>query len=252
MANEDFNSMAARLPDPFRLLVRAHSGSTNDELRLLAEAGTEEGLVLLAENQTAGRGRRGAAWFSSPGESLAFSVLLRPEEPKAWWPRLALATGLAVAEALESFGLEAGIKWPNDIWIRQRKVAGILVESGKDFVIIGIGLNINTLAFPPEIAEAATSLHLEVGRPFLRPDVLGVILHCLSSRRFQIGSEFGALLDAVRLRCVLTGHRVSLLSSNSLKIGWVEGISSAGELILRTQSGIERLIQADEIRLQPL
>lgn len=252
MAAEDFNSMAARLPDPFRLLVREHAGSTNDEIRLLADAGTSEGLILLAENQTAGRGRRGAAWFSPPGESLAFSILLRPEEPKAWWPRLALATGLAVAEALESFGLEAGIKWPNDIWIRQRKVAGILVESGKDFVIIGIGLNVNTLVFPPEVADIATSLHLEGGRPFLRSEVLGAIIPRLSARRFQIGSEFGVLLDAVRLRCVLTGHRVSLLNSGGLKIGRVEGISPTGELTLRTQSGVEHLMQADEIRLMPL
>jgi len=251
MATEDFNSMAASLPDPFRLLVREQAGSTNDELRLLAETGASEGLILLAENQTAGRGRRGAAWFSPTGESLAFSILLRPQEPKAWWPRLALATGLAVAEALESFGLEAGIKWPNDIWMRQRKAAGILVESGKDFVIIGIGLNVNTLVFPPEVADIATSLHLEGGRPFLRPDVLGAIIQRLAARRFQIGSEFSVLLDAVRLRCVLTGQRVSLLSSSGLKIGWVEGISPTGELTLRTRSGIEHLMQADEIRLMP-
>ncbi len=251
IAFTDFKSMAACLPDPFRLLVRAEASSTNDELRALAVAGAPEGLILLAENQTAGRGRRGTAWFSPAGESLAFSILLRPSAPKAWWPRLALATGLAVAEALESFGLAAGIKWPNDLWCNHRKVAGILVESGGDFVIIGIGLNVNTVDFPPEVAELATSMHLASGHPFVLADVLGAIIQRFSIRRSQIGSEFSTLLDAVRLRCVLTHQRISLVTPDGLKSGWMEGISPAGELILRTQNGIEHFMQADEIRLIP-
>ena len=246
---DDFKTMAAGLPDPFRLLRRETVGSTNDDLRVLAEAGATEGLILLAENQTTGRGRRGAAWFSPSGESLACSILIRPEEPKALWPRLALATGLAVAESLETLGLQAGIKWPNDLWIEQRKVAGILVESGKDFVIIGIGLNVNTLEFPPEIAKIATSLQLAGGKWYSRADVLSGIVHRLSSRRFQIGSEFEVLLKAVRLRCVLTGQRVSLHTSQGKKSGIVEGINSRGELMLRNENGIEALIQADEIRI---
>jgi BirA family biotin operon repressor/biotin-[acetyl-CoA-carboxylase] ligase len=246
---EDFTTVSAELPDPYRILIRETVRSTNDEVRQLAQAGAADGLILLAENQTAGRGRRGAAWFSPQGESLAFSILVRPEEPKALWPKLALAAGLAVAEAVESFGPQAGIKWPNDVWIRHLKVAGILVEAGADFAVVGIGLNVGTTEFPPEVSEIATSLKIETGRDLSRPEVLAAVIRRFSVRRHQIGNDFGDLLSSVRLRCVLTGHRVSLITSEGLKSGWVEGIAPGGELLLRTEAGLERLIQADEIRL---
>jgi BirA family biotin operon repressor/biotin-[acetyl-CoA-carboxylase] ligase len=251
MDREDFNTAAATFPDPFRLLIRESVESTNDDLRLLGQAGIPEGLILLAEHQTAGRGRRGAAWFSPAGESLAFSILLRPEEPKSLWPRLALATGLAVAEAIESCGLQAGIKWPNDVWIGQRKVAGILVEAGADFVVIGIGLNINSTGFPPEVAEIATSLCIEGSQKFSRADVLAAIISRFASRRWQINQDFSDLISAVRERCVLSGKRVSLATASGRRIGVVEGIADGGELLLRTEAGLERLIQADEVRLLP-
>ena len=248
---EDFTTVAPGLPEPFRLLIRESVGSTNDEVRTLAQAGAADGLILLAERQTAGRGRRGAAWFSPTGESLAFSILVRPGEPKALWPRLALAAGLSVAEAVESFGLQAGIKWPNDVWIRRKKVAGILVEAGADFAIVGIGLNVKTTEFPPEVSEIATSLKIESGRDLPLPEVLAAIIHQFSLRRHQIGSGFDELLAAVRLRCVLTGNRVSLTTSSGPRHGVVEGIAPGGELLLQTEDGLERLIQADEIRLTP-
>ncbi len=252
MAQEEFHAMAAGLPDPFHLLLRENSTSTNDELRVLAEQGAKEGLILLAENQFAGRGRRGAAWFSPSGESLAFSILLRPQAPKALWPRLALASGLALAEAFEKMGVEALIKWPNDVLIQQRKLAGILVESGKDFVIVGIGINVSTLEFPAEVASIATSLQRAAGRPFLREDVLASVIHQLSHRCAQIGNHFDEVLNGVRMRCALTGQHVSLLTSSGPKTGWIDGISPGGELILRTTHGVETLMQADEIRLMPL
>lgn len=247
--NKEFQDMAAGFPDPFRLLVRETAASTNDELRQLAEGGAAEGLVLLALQQTAGRGRRGATWFSPPGESLAFSILLRPEEPKALWPRLALVAGLAVAEAAESLGPSAGIKWPNDVWIGRRKVAGILVEAGKDFAIVGIGFNVNSTDFPPEVAEIATSLRMETAHEHPRNEVLAAMIRCFARRYRGIGPDFDHLLDAVRQRCVLTGHRISLTTSSGLRQGICEGIAPGGELLLRTETGLERLIQADEVRI---
>ncbi len=249
---EDFTTISGDLPDPFRLLIRESVGSTNDEARQLAQAGMAEGLIVLAERQTAGRGRRGAAWFSPAGESLAFSIVLRPGEPKSLWPRLALAAGLAVAEAIESFGVQAGIKWPNDVWIRHLKVSGILVEAGSDFAIVGIGINVKTTEFPAEVAEIATSLRIETGRDISPPDVLSLIIRRFSVRRNQIGDEFEELLAGVRQRCVLTGNRVSLITSKGPKSGVIEGIAPGGELLLRTEHGIERLLQADEIRLMTL
>ena len=246
---EDFTSIAADLPDPFRLLVKESVGSTNDELRKLAEAGTPEGLVVLAEKQTEGRGRRGAAWFSPPGESLAFSVLLRPVEPKALWPRLALATGLAVAGALEEHLPLVGIKWPNDVWVHGKKIAGILVEAGRDFVVVGIGLNVNSLSFPPEVSDTATSLALETGCSVPRPDVLAAIIRHLSIRRHQIGTDFSEVIDSINVRCVLSGKDVRLFTPTGLRTGKVEGINAQGELLFRTDLGLESLMQADEVRI---
>jgi len=246
---DEFTETAATLPDPFRLLIRASAGSTNDELRALALAGSADGQVLLALHQTTGRGRRGAAWFSDPAASLAFSILVRPEEPKALWPRLALAAGLAVAEAIESCGATAGIKWPNDVWLQQRKVAGILVETGADFAIVGIGVNVNTTSFPVEVADIATSLRLETARVLPRHEVLGTIIRRFALLRTRIGADFEELLTAVRQRCVLTGRRVSLTTANGPRQGIVEGIAAGGELLLRTTSGLESLIQANEIRI---
>ena len=246
---DDFSGIAHTFPEPFRLLIRETAGSTNDDLRALAASGAPGGLVLLALQQTAGRGRRGAAWFSPAGESLAFSILVRPDEPKALWPRLALAAGLAMAEAVESFGPSAGIKWPNDVWIGGRKVAGILVEAGADFAIVGIGLNVHTSIFPDEVAEIATSLRLETGTEIPRPEVLRAIIQRFARRGSQIGRDFDDLLTAIRQRCVLTGHRVSLTTSAGPKQGIVEGIGPCGELLLRSHDGVENLIQADEVRI---
>ena len=249
MSYEDFNEIAAHFPEPFRLLVRKSVESTNDEIRDFAQAGAPEGLILLAETQTAGRGRRGAAWFSPAGESLAFSILVRPDEPKSLWPRLALATGLAVAEALEACGLEAGIKWPNDVWLGQRKVAGILVEAGPDFAVVGIGVNVNSTGFPPEVAELATSMRMETSQEFSLAEVLREIIVKFSLRRLQLGRDFEQVVAAVNERCVLTGKQVALKAADGPKTGTVEGVAPGGELLLRTEEGLQRLIQADEVRL---
>lgn len=249
MSTEDFSAAAADFPEPFRLFVRESVESTNDEVRMLAQAGAADGVIVIAERQTAGRGRRGAAWFSPVGESLAFSILVRPQEPKALWPRLALAAGLAVAEAVETFGIEAGIKWPNDVWIYGKKAAGILVEAGADFAVVGIGFNVNSTGFPTEVADIATSMRIEAGREFNRADVLTEIIRRFAKRRLQIGQEFDALVSSVSVRCVLTGRRVSLTTASGPRVGIVTGIAPGGELLLKTDQGMERLIQADEVRL---
>lgn len=239
----------AGFPDPFHLKVLDEAGSTNDELRKLAAAGAPHGLVVQALRQTAGRGRRGAVWFSEEGASLAFSILVRPQESKALWPRLALATGLAVAEAVESFGPVAAIKWPNDVWVGRRKIAGILVEAGDDYAIVGIGLNVNTRDFPEEVAEIATSLRVETQIDVPPSQVLEAVIRRFAVRHRQIGADFGDLLDAVRTRCVLTGCQVSFLTASGPRTGLVKGIAPGGELQIRTNEGLENLLQADEIRI---
>jgi BirA family transcriptional regulator, biotin operon repressor / biotin---[acetyl-CoA-carboxylase] ligase len=248
MIFEEFHTAAAGFPDPYRLLIRESVDSTNDEVRQLAQLGAADGLIILAHQQTQGRGRRGAAWFSPSGESLAFSILLRPSEPKFLWSRFALAAGLAVAEAIESFGLEAGIKWPNDVWLSNRKVAGILVETGADFAVLGIGINVNITEFPEDVSEIATSLQLAGRRCFSRAEVLAQVIHHFSRRRYQIEMEYAEVIREIETRCVLSGKRVSLLASGVVKSGRVTGIAATGELLLETDLGIERLTQADEVR----
>jgi BirA family biotin operon repressor/biotin-[acetyl-CoA-carboxylase] ligase len=245
----EFSLIGPMLPDSMRLFVREEVDSTNDEIRRLALASAADGTVVLADKQTAGRGRRGAAWVCPPGRALAFSVLVRPVEPKALWPRLALATGLAVAEALELQGVVTGIKWPNDVWIGGKKICGVLVEAGSDFAIIGIGVNVNVPSFPVELADTATSLLLETGEPSDRAGVLASILRRLEIRRHQIDRGYEQLLDAVRSRCVLTGHRLSLHAADGPRVGFCEGIGAGGELLLSGANGLERLMQADEVRI---
>jgi BirA family biotin operon repressor/biotin-[acetyl-CoA-carboxylase] ligase len=243
----DFQHIAAQLPDPFRLLWREQVGSTNDELRKLAEQGMAEGLVLVAEEQTAGRGRRGAVWVSPKGENLAFSILLKPIAPKALWHRLSLVAGLAVAEALENYVPLTEIKWPNDVRIGQKKIAGILVEAGKDFVIVGIGININSASFPDELA--ATSLCEQTGRVYSRAEVLHEVVVRLSRYTDAINQGYVDSLKSIRERCALTGHLVSYLIADQRREGIVRGIGSAGELMVETDGKLEGLVQADEVRI---
>jgi BirA family biotin operon repressor/biotin-[acetyl-CoA-carboxylase] ligase len=239
----------AELPPGFHLDYRETTGSTNDDVRKAASHGAGEGLVVVAGKQEAGRGRRGAAWVCPPGEGLAFSVLLRPRVTKALWPRLSLAAGLAVAEALERLGVIAEVKWPNDVWIAGGKVAGILVEAGDDHVVVGVGINVGVKEFPTVLEGSATSLLLESGEAPELPVVLALVLERLQVWQAKIGPGFEELLRAFRVRCALTGKTVRLLAADGILSGTVAGIGDGGELLLQTPEGLRRLVQADEVRV---
>ena len=232
-----------------RVIFFDECGSTNDEARKLAQKGAAHEALILTERQTAGRGRRGQAWACIPGKGLACSLLLRPSAAPFLWSRHALAAGLAVAEAVESLGLSAMVKWPNDVWVHGRKICGILVEAGENFVIVGIGLNINDANFPDELAYPATSMFLETQKSFCREEVLIRLLDRLQIRLSQIDTTFDELLSAFRKRCALTGKDIMLEVNQQTKTGRVEGISSNGELLLRTSDGLEKVVQANMIRI---
>lgn len=232
-----------------RVIFLPECGSTNDEARRLARKGARDRSVVLTERQTAGRGRRGQAWSCPPGEGLAFSLIIRPQEASVLWSRFALAAGLAMAEGLDSFGLSAGVKWPNDVWVAGKKICGILVEADAGFVVVGVGLNINVTEFPGNLAHPATSLALETGEIISREEVLITCLKRLDLRLDQIGTGFGDLLETWSTRCVLTGKDVRLDAGGVMKTGRVEGVSPQGELLLRMTVGLERILQANEIRV---
>jgi len=161
-------------------------GSTSDLVAERARAGAPAGLVIAADTQTVGRGRLGRSWHSPAGESLYVSLLLRPTRPAVEIPPLTLLAGAAVARAVAPLGVAPRLKWPNDVQLvdgagRRRKLAGVLTEMASagarvEHVVVGIGVNVNTTAFPPELAERATSLGAALGRPVDRAGVLAAVL----------------------------------------------------------------------------
>ncbi|MEJ6643010.1 MAG: biotin--[acetyl-CoA-carboxylase] ligase [Akkermansiaceae bacterium] len=233
-----------------KIIFLPECGSTNDEARRLALKGAAHYSLVLTELQTSGRGRRGQAWTCPQGEGLAFSMIMRPKAAPALWSRHALAAGLALAESLDGLGLSAGVKWPNDVWVDGKKICGILVEAGADFVIVGVGLNINVPAFPEGLAHPATSIALETGGPVSREEVLISVLQRLRVRLDQIDTGFPELMKAWSTRCVLTGNDIELESNGQIMTGRMEGISANGELLLRTPAGLKKFLQANTIRLR--
>ena len=190
--------------------------TTNNRARELALEGAPEGTLVVAEKQTAGRGRRGKVWESPLGTGIWMSLVLRPQIMPAEASVLTLLCGLATAEAIEAeTGLSAGIKWPNDILINGKKAVGILTEmdcemSEVHFVIPGIGINVNTASFPPEIAEIATSLYLECGKTVSRRRLVHRVLERLEEHyeTFLWTGSFAAMLEDYRKHCITLGKEV--------------------------------------------
>ena len=234
--------------------------STNTLAIRLADAGAREGTTLLADAQTAGRGRRGREWFSPPGSGVYVSVILRPSVDEAPRPstslpsRITLAAGVALAEGVRaSTGLPVELKWPNDLVFERRKLAGILAEmatTGSDgAVVLGIGINVRATAFPPKLAATATSLEVELGRPIDRALVLVETLAALASRYEDLlAGRFDAILTAWRrLACSLPGAPIEWDGSAGVVRGYAIDIDSDGTLFARTESAIVRLV-AGEVR----
>jgi BirA family biotin operon repressor/biotin-[acetyl-CoA-carboxylase] ligase len=235
------------------------TASTNDVAARLAEAGASEGTTVVAETQTAGRGRHGRVWLSPPGAGLYVSVIVRPgvalsagDHPGAL---ITLASGVAIAEAVRAVtGLPAEIKWPNDVLIGRRKLAGILTESAvqsgiPQFVIIGFGVNLRPAAFPPELALRKTSIEEETTRPADRALLLAEILAAMSERYADLqAGRFDAILSAWRrLAIALRGAHVEWDSPAGIVRGRAEDIDRHGALLVRVGGTIERII-AGEVR----
>lgn len=228
----------------------ASLGSTNDEALRRAMEGAPEGVVVVADVQTAGRGRQGRAWNDVPGASLAFSVVLRPSLPLPRLPLLALAMACSVAEAAEAVtGGKHSVKWPNDVLFEGRKVCGILAESrsggdGKPVLVIGTGVNVNhrTEDFPDEFRQRATSLRQASGEYVNPESVLHAVLERFE-RYVVLARDHGAdaLRDAVVDRLPAPGTTVAVRRGDDRIEGVVEGITETGALRFR-QSGHDQAI----------
>ena len=253
-----FAAVAARLgPIGHRVYWIESTASTNDVAAHLGESGAEEGTTVVAEQQTAGRGRHGRVWFSPPGAGLYVSVIVRPgmelandENPAAL---LTIASGVAIAEAVRAVtGLPAEIKWPNDVLVGGRKLAGILAEAAVQagalqFIVVGFGVNLRPAAYPAGLASRATSIEAESTRPADRALVLAEILAALGERYADLrAGRFDAILSAWRqLASSLPGARVEWDSPAGVVRGRAQDIDRHGALLVRVGERIERLIAGD-------
>lgn len=235
----------------FRCL--AATGSTNDVAREWAAAGAPAGAVVVADAQTRGRGRRGRGWHTPPGGALALSLVLRPAWPAGRLTLLPLAAGVAVARAAgRAAAVRCGLKWPNDVLVRGRKLAGILVEVlGPDpaaaGVVLGIGVNLNLPLhrFPPDVRERATSLLHESGAPVRRPAFARELLSELDVWIDALDREPDAVLAAWRGLSVTLGREVEVVHGAETVRGKAVDVDATGALILETASGERRLVAGE-------
>jgi BirA family biotin operon repressor/biotin-[acetyl-CoA-carboxylase] ligase len=256
-----FNAHRARFA-PLAGLVHFYRtiGSTNDAASALAAAGHREGAVVVAEQQTAGRGRRGRTWFSPPGSGLYVSTLLDPSRAATDVSRavalLTLSAGVALVEGVEAAtGLRPELKWPNDLAVQRRKLAGILAETtaptsgsaaggASGPIVLGYGINVSTSAFPPELAARATSLETELGRSVDRAAVLVETLAALARRYADlVEGRYDAILDAWRASApAVSGAAVSWETHAGRLNGTTAGIDGHGALLVRVAGRIERVV----------
>jgi BirA family biotin operon repressor/biotin-[acetyl-CoA-carboxylase] ligase len=214
---------------------------TSIDSTMIAAACRPVGNVVLAEEQTAGQGRHGHGWHSAAGDGIYCSLVL-PQSPL-----LTLALGLATHTAIfEASGLVCDLRWPNDLMLEGRKVAGILVQASGRNAIAGIGINVNHTAFPDDVAALATSLRLAGGRPFHREDILLALLPAVDTIVAQDRSAI--LASFTHLSSYAAGRRVEVHQPEGLLEGITVGLDPDGFLIVRQDNGTDTLIVAGGVR----
>ena len=234
------------------LEVRAQTGSTNTDLAAAARAGAPEGTVLVAEQQLAGRGRAGRSWSSPPRAGLTLSVLLRPAVPQARWGWLPLLAGVALVESVEL--ADAALKWPNDLLVRDRKCAGILVEAAGPAAVVGIGLNVSQTA--DELPAGATSLALAGARTTDREALLRALLVRIEGWYAAWRAAGGdpdrcGLRDAYRERCATLGRTVRVALPGGAELaGDAEDVNGEGRLVVRTVDGHRTVAAGDVVHVR--
>lgn len=255
----------------WRVVYLPSTPSTNDVAARLAEAGGADGTTVIADTQTSGRGRLGRTWFSPPGAGLYVSVIVRLEAPGGPGPegeartvaqvsspsRLTLLAGVSLAEAVRSStGLPAEIKWPNDLVFSGRKLAGILAEGALqqgvlEYVVLGIGINVRAVSYPPDIAHRASSLETELGRPVDRGLLLATLLVNLGRarqalREDEVAGWFG------RWRALspsAAGAFVEWRAPDGVRRGRTAGLDDDGALLVQSDRGVERVSSGEIIWL---
>lgn len=230
--------------------------STNTRAMVLAERGAPEGTLVLAESQTAGKGRLGRRWFAPPYSSLLMSLLLRPPLEPAQAQRATMVCALAIVEGVAAVsGLIPRLKWPNDILLRGKKLGGVLTELEVtrhylDHVVVGMGLNVNVaLADLPPVASPATSLSQEVGYPLCRFDLLVAILERLDVRYMQLLTGWSPH-TAWREHLATLGQPVRVGTRHEVIEGVAEDVDADGSLLVRKDDGALRRVLVGDVTLR--
>lgn len=253
------DDLISRLPE-HRIVGRdirvfQETTSTNDVVEKFARDGVSEGVVVFAESQSKGRGRMGRRWMSPPGKGLWFSLLLRPKLRPTAVTQITVIAATALVRAIQKeTGLIPDIKWPNDIWINGRKVAGVLTEMSAELdtvkhVTLGIGLDVNLEEkdMPPELRQIASSLCIETGHKLDRAEMAATLLRELEFDYERISrGNFEAVADEWEQRCITVGRQVSINLGLKVLKGRAEALDGDGALLLRSEHGhLERIIGGD-------
>ncbi len=241
------------------------TGSTNNDAKRMGEAGDPHGTTVVADIQTAGKGRRGRSWQSLPGTSLAFTILLRPDFAPDRASMITLVMALSVAEAVEeAAGVSAGIKWPNDIVINKKKICGMLTEMTMtpemdeiQYVVVGAGINVNNSSpeeFQEDVRPTATSLRIETGQMFNRAELLDkVLLRFEENYETFLGTlDLSGLRERYQRHLLNIGAQVRVLDPAGEYTGVAEGIDLQGELIVVKENGERIPVYAGEVSVRGL
>lgn len=232
--------------------------STNIRAKQLGEEGALHGTIVVADSQSAGKGRRGRGWESPQGCSIYMSILLRPEFPPAKAPMLTLVMALSVAKGLEeATGLKAQIKWPNDIVLNKKKLVGILTEMSAEIdyinhVVIGVGINVNTATFPKELGGKATSLRKEMGCPVKRSPIIAAVMRQFEKyyTLFSETQDFGEMQEEYNSLLVNKGNEVRILGTKEEYTAYALGVDKEGALLVRRADGSAEAIYAGEVSVR--
>lgn len=230
-------------------------GSTNAEALAQARRGAAEGVCVVADRQTAGRGRHGRVWISEKGAGLYFSIVLRPTLEARFLPLITLMTAVAVAETLsELYSLKTDIKWANDVLVGEKKICGILAEMTETdtgrAVIVGIGINLKASNFPPEIAQIATSIEEETGKRPDREELLQTLTRVFERFYDILQAGDGAqktIAEWTRRSSYAFGKQVRVKLEGGSFFGTTDGLDESGSLRVKTETGETRIVRAGDV-----
>lgn len=228
-----------------KIVTLDNTDSTNLRIRAAAENREENGTLIIAENQSKGRGQIGTNWFSAPGESISMSLLVYPRNIKDYnLSVIPLAVGLAVSESLRYIvKKEFELKWPNDILLKSKKICGILCEKftsqGKICMAIGIGINVNNKIIPQKLENRATSLLIAEKRKFKRETIISQILNIFETLyyRLQLNNTPEEIINEYKSKCVSIGKNIKFIKNRQTFLGKIVDISLQGELVVKNEYG---------------